>query len=120
MQYIRQNNDNLIQKQDYQKQIIFSLQDFAEKGHLLQIVTIPPQTKQRLHFHNKQTEVYYVLEGEAYLLVNDKEILVQAGDACIVSPADKHRYWNKTNKEFKQVVFKINMPENDEDTTWVE
>ena len=120
MQYKRQNTNSLILKQDYSKQIIFSLKDFESKGHLLQLVTIPPQTKQRLHIHNRQTEVYYILEGEAYLFVNDKEIIARSGDAFIISRGEKHRYWNKTNNEFKQVVFKLNMPETDEDTTWLE
>jgi len=62
MKYASTQQGNEIIKKDYRKKIIFSLADFQEKGHLLQVVTIPPQTKQRLHSHNKQTEVFYILE----------------------------------------------------------
>ena len=56
-----------IVKKDYSKRIILSLADFKEKGHLLQTVTIPANTKQRKHFHHKQTEVFYILEGETII-----------------------------------------------------
>lgn len=99
---------------------MFSLSDFVEKGHLLQIVTIPPQTKQRLHVHRLQTEVYYILEGKTSVFINDNEFLAHPGDAFIASPGDKHQLWNKSDKPFRLVVFKINMPEDSDDTEWLE
>ena len=44
-----------IVKPDYSKKILFNPEDFIQPGHLLQVVTIPPQTKQRVHYHHKQT-----------------------------------------------------------------
>jgi len=107
-------------KKDYRKKIIFSLEDFQEKGHLLQIVIIPPQTKQRLHSHNKQTEVFYILEGETTIAINGVDFEAKPGDAFICSPGDVHNLWNKTDKDFKLLVFKINLPINDEDSNWQE
>lgn len=107
-----------ITKKDYSKRIIFSLDDFEEEGHLLQTVTIPPNTKQRRHSHSIQTEVFYILEGETIININDVDYLAKAGDAFICSPGDKHFLWNKSNKEFKLIVFKINMPKNSDDTNW--
>lgn len=109
-----------ITKKDYSKKIIFPLADFIEKGHLLQIVTIPPRTKQREHYHHKQTEVWYILEGETSIFLNGKEYVSHSGDAFIASPGEKHYMWNKTDKDFKVLVFKINMPETDEDTVWLD
>ena len=107
-------------RKDYRKKIIFSPDDFDEKGHLLQVVTIPPETRQRLHSHNKQTEVFYILEGEAAMTINGVDYLAGPGDAFICSPGDVHNLWNKSNKEFRLVVFKINLPEEGEDTDWGE
>jgi len=109
-----------IVKKDYRKKIIFSLDDFDEKGHLLQVVTIPPSTRQRLHSHKKQTEVFYILEGEATIAINDVDYPASPGDAFICSPGDVHNVWNKTDKEFRLVVFKINLPEDKEDSHWQE
>ena len=109
----------IIQK-DYRKKIIFSPDDFNEKGHLLQVVTIPPNTRQRMHAHDQQTEVFYILEGEAIITVNEVDYLARVGDAFICSPGDVHNVWNKKDKEFKLVVFKINLPDEGKDRYWLE
>ena len=120
MRYASSLSGNEIIKKDYRKKILFSLTDFQDDGHLLQIVTIPPQTKQRLHSHNKQTEVFYILEGEAAITINNVDYESKPGDAFICSPGDVHNLWNKTDKDFKLLVFKINLPENDQDSNWQE
>lgn len=108
-------------KKDYSKEILFTKEDFENNGHLLQIVTIPPHTKQRAHVHRTQTEVFYILEGEASIFMNSKEFISHSGDSFICEPGDKHFLWNKTGTIFKLVVFKINYPNNsEEDTEWVE
>ena len=119
MKHKNRNEGEIQLKKDYSKRIIFSTSDFLEKGHLLQEVTIPPKTKQRLHKHFKQTEVWYILSGEATIFVNGKEYLSTMGDAFIASPGDTHQLWNKSDKDFKVAVFKINMPEDSEDTEWL-
>jgi quercetin dioxygenase-like cupin family protein len=102
------------------KKIIFSLNDFDEKGHLLQVVTIPPNTRQRIHSHDQQTEVFYILEGEATMTINGFDYLTKPGDAFICSPGDVHNVWNKIDNDFRLVVFKINLPEVGEDSHWHE
>jgi len=106
-----------IHAKDYSKRVIFIPEDFQKEGHLLQVVTIPPKTKQRPHFHRKQTEVFYILKGEAYIYINNKEYLAKPGDAFICSPGDKHNLWNQTDKDFKLVVFKNDFPRGS-DTEW--
>lgn len=102
---------------DYSKTVIFSTDDFNDKGHLLQTVTIPPQTKQREHYHIKQTEVFYILEGECLIFINNKKYYAKPGDAFICEPNDKHYLWNQKTNPFKLAVFKINYPDDD-DTIW--
>ena len=120
MKYRSASEGEEVVKQDYRKRIIFSLEDFDEKGHLLQVVTIPAHTRQRLHYHEKQTEVFYILGGDAILTINAVGTPARPGDAFICSPGDVHSVWNKTDREFKLVVFKINLPEEGEDSQWLE
>ena len=120
MKYRPSTEGQEIVKKDYRKKIIFTLDDFDEKGHLLQVVTIAPDTRQRRHSHSKQTEVFYILEGEATLTINDADYLAKPGDAFICSPGDIHDAWNKTDKEFRLLVFKINLPKDEEDSHWQE
>ncbi|MFA5136189.1 MAG: cupin domain-containing protein [Patescibacteria group bacterium] len=120
MKYIQSNKAKEIIKKDYEKKIIFSPDDFQQKGHLLQIVSIPPRTEQRLHSHSKQTEVFYILEGNATITINGTGFEAKPGDAFICSPTDIHNVWNKNEMKFKLLVFKISLPENDDDTKWQE
>ncbi|MEI6690823.1 MAG: cupin domain-containing protein [bacterium] len=112
------NSQNFIAK-DYSKNILFNREDFGNDGHILQTVTIPPLTKQREHFHNIQTEVFYILEGFCEIYINGTKYDAKPGDAIICSPGDKHYLWNKSDNNFKLVVFKINIP-SDDDTVWSE
>lgn len=120
MKYKSNKDGELILRNDYSKKILLNLNDFKEKGHLLQVVTIPPQTKQRMHSHSKQTEVFYILKGETVITINNQDFLAKPGDSFICEPGDIHNLWNKTDKDFELVVFKINYPEGDEDTKWLE
>ena len=120
MRYKPAGEGEEVVQEDYRKRIIFSSEDFDEEGHLLQVVTIPPDTRQRLHSHREQTEVFYILEGETLITINGVEHLARPGDAFICSPGEVHNLWNKTDKEFRLVVFKINWPEDEEDSQWVE
>ena len=117
---INQEGKDWIKKKDYEKKIIFSPGDFREPGHQLQIISIPPHTKQRFHSHAIQTEVYYILEGECLISIEKKEFLAKPGDAFMTHPGDLHNLWNRSDKDFKLIVFKINYPLNDEDTMWRE
>ena len=120
MKYRRSTEGQEVLQKDYGKKVIFSLEDFAEPGHLLQIVTIPADTRQRAHYHDRQTEVFYILEGEATITFNDVDYPARPGDAFICSPGDVHRVWNKTDQEFRLVVFKINLPPGGDDSHWQE
>ncbi len=119
MKYKPWNSGETIREKDYSKRVIFSSDDFREPGHLLQMVTIPPRTKQRLHLHREQTEVFYILEGEGLVSISRREFLAGPGDAFICSPGDTHSLWNQSDEGFKVLVFKINKPEED-DTDWLE
>jgi quercetin dioxygenase-like cupin family protein len=120
MKYFPNTHGTEIVKKDYIKKIIFSQSDFGNDGHLLQLVTIPPKTKQRLHSHDKQTEVFYIVEGKCIVTMNGVDYMAQPGDAFISSPGDAHNLWNKTDRNFCLVVFKINLPLVGEDTNWKE
>ena len=120
MKYRPSHEGQEIIEKDYRKKIIFSLEDFDETRYLLELVTIPRATCQRKHSHRKQTEVFYILEGEATITINGLDYLAKPGDAFICSPGDVHNLWNKTDQDFRLVVFKINLPKEGHDSYWRE
>lgn len=117
MKYIPSASGTDIIKEDYAKKIIVNRDDLPGEGHLLQTVTIPPKTRQRVHFHDQQTELFYILEGECHIFINGHEFLAKPGDSFVCSPKDRHNLWNQTEKDFTLLVFKINLPDTD-DTHW--
>ena len=119
MKYTNLEKAENITKSDYSKKVLFSLQDFLPKAHQLQTVTIPPQTRQRSHYHTIQTEVFYILEGQGEVGLAGEVYDARPGDAFICSPNEIHYYWNKTDSNFVFLVFKIDYPEVD-DTVWLE
>lgn len=119
MKYKKNDQAKVINYTDYSKLIYFSSSDFVDEHHVLQVVTIPPHTRQRLHYHTTQTEVSYILQGEALFIFNKEEILANVGDSFICEPKDRHFVWNKSDEEFKLVVFKIDFPKEN-DTIWLE
>ena len=115
MKYVPVGNGRKIIKSDYSKEILLELKDFKQPGHLLQVVTNPAKTKQRLHYHKKQTEVWYVLQGEAIWKINNVDYKVKLGDSFIIEPGDIHQADNMSDRDMKVLVFKINLPLGDED-----
>ena len=120
MKYKSAIEGKYIVKKDYSKKIIFGLSDFQSKGHLFQEVIIPANTKQRNHYHLKQTELWYISQGEGHFFINNIDNLVKQGDTLMGGPRESHYVWNKSNQDLHILVFKIDMPENDEDTIWIE
>lgn len=45
----------------------------------------------RLHFHHYSHEIYYVLNGEGVLRVDDKEIPLKKGTTVLIPPLHPHK-----------------------------
>jgi quercetin dioxygenase-like cupin family protein len=116
MKLYKSGSGEEIKKQDYSKIVLFD-QSQLPTGHFLQIATIPANTKQRLHYHDVQTAVVYILQGRCTLHINNQDITLSEGDAVVCEPGDKHYFHNQTGQDFTFLVFKINLPEQD-DTHW--
>ena len=112
MRYRSVKNIKPIVASDYSKQIIFPGQ-----GHLFQIVTIPPKTKQREHYHTEQTELFYIASGHGILFLDNQKFAIASGDAFLCEVGEKHKLWNESTKPLQILVFKFNKPKED-DTVW--
>ena len=70
----------------------FSRRSFTEepeKKVSLHIVNIKKDSK--VHFHKKSTEVYYILEGDGYMELDEDKISVTPGTAVLIKPYCRHR-----------------------------
>jgi quercetin dioxygenase-like cupin family protein len=64
--------------------------------------------------------MFYILSGEPTLEINGVDYKTVPGDTFICSPGDIHAVKNHFHTDTEILVFKINYPEDSEDTEWGE
>ena len=47
--------------------------------------------KSRKHYHKKTTEIYYVLEGDGFMELDDDKIPLKKGISVMIKPGCRHR-----------------------------
>lgn len=70
------------------------------------IIVFKPREKLGKHFHNKVEETFYLEEGEAKMIINDKEINAVTGDVFKLAPKDTHDIINQSNKNVRFIFIK--------------
>lgn len=75
---------------------------FDKCGLIMGITTILPHGSSPLHRHNCH-QVYYVLTGEATLVIEGKEFVAEKGDAVSIPPNSKHKSINSGDEPFSFV-----------------
>jgi mannose-6-phosphate isomerase-like protein (cupin superfamily) len=48
-------------------------------------------TDARTHYHKRLTEIYYILEGDGEMELDDERHAVRTGDAILIKPLCRHR-----------------------------
>lgn len=100
----------LIKEQGYRKKILLDEKGIGVNGAVFQIVEFPVGVKIKPHFHKKQTEVFYVLEGEAMLCIGGECTKAKPGMTFLCKPGEKHSVENEGNNAFRMIVVKWNEP----------
>jgi mannose-6-phosphate isomerase-like protein (cupin superfamily) len=63
--------------------------DPANTAATLHLVDISEDA--RAHYHEKLTEIYYVLEGEGHIELDGEMVPVRPGSAVMIFPGTRHR-----------------------------
>ena len=72
--------------------------------HSFAYVVIPPNCSSQLHYHPEDEETYYILKGEARLIINDKEHHVCPGDAIFINPPERHQIFTEGTEDLEFMV----------------
>jgi mannose-6-phosphate isomerase-like protein (cupin superfamily) len=78
---------------------------------------MPPNTSEKLHFHEKAEQFFYILKGEATFYINDEKFSVKSGESIAVLPKSKHYISNESQEELEFLV--ISSPSTNNDRTEV-
>jgi len=63
---------------------------------------ITGETKE--HYHNKLTEVYYILKGCLAVEIGDKVEKLTEGSLMMIHPGTKHKAWKVGEKDVEMIV----------------
>ena len=76
---------------------------FEEKSeiHSVAHVLIPPGKSSLLHLHPVAEESYYILHGEAKVLVGNEEAIISSGQIVLIPPQEKHKITNIGEEELE-------------------
>jgi mannose-6-phosphate isomerase-like protein (cupin superfamily) len=66
------------------------------------------------HYHDEQTEVFYVLEGDLHVETPEAEFVIGADEAFVAHPGNPHRAHNPDDADASVRVFAIGAPTVDD------
>lgn len=82
---------------------LLEMEEMQEKMRVCSIASIPPGVSIGHHAHEKDSEIYFVLEGEVKVLDNGEETTMKAGDIMFTCNGESHQLWNESDKEAKML-----------------
>mgnify|MGYP001205874024 CR=1 FL=1 len=66
--------------------------------YLIKQIVILPKKSISLQKHNYRSEHWIVLSGQASIIINDKEMLLNESESAFVAAMDKHKITNNTKR----------------------
>lgn len=71
------------------------------EGYLTKVICVSPKQKLSIQSHNHRSEHWVVLEGNAKVVLNDKDYLLEAGQSIDIPVQAKHSLQNPYEEELK-------------------
>jgi mannose-6-phosphate isomerase-like protein (cupin superfamily) len=91
-------------------EVIYELIGMGDEGggissHSIAQILLPAGKSSALHYHQKTEESYYILKGEAWMEIDQKEFVLKPGQTCLIQPGEIHRIMNKGNEDLEFLAF---------------
>lgn len=65
---------------------------------------MPPGTKEKLHYHERCQQVFYILSGQAHFKIGDRSYDIDQGESIHILPGLKHFVQNIADQDLKFLV----------------
>jgi mannose-6-phosphate isomerase-like protein (cupin superfamily) len=62
---------------------------------------IAPGCSSEKHYHIVAEETYYILAGTGCMVVDDRELVLIPGQACLIQPNEWHQIFNNGDTELE-------------------
>lgn len=80
----------------------------AEMGgttkHSLAHVVVPPGKLSPRHYHKVFEETYYILKGQARMVIDGHEFTLSLGQSCLIMPGEVHQMFNEQAEDLELLV----------------
>ncbi|WP_199137701.1 cupin domain-containing protein [Pedobacter sp. ASV12] len=74
---------------------------------------MPAQTAEKLHFHIRATQFFFILKGQATFLVDGETHVVNAQEGLQIKAGQPHQIINATMQDLEFVLFSYPSTQND-------
>ena len=83
-----------ITKDGSQIRELLAYRNSAIQNQSLAEATVPVDGSTDEHYHSETEEIYFILEGEGKMRIENESQDVRVGDAIAILPGQKHKLWN--------------------------
>ena len=80
---------------------IFHPDNSKIKNQSVALAVVSPKKETKLHYHSNSEEIYYILQGNGIIFLNNKKQKVKNGDTILIKQKVKHKIKNIGNKKLK-------------------
>src|SRR4051794_30392878 len=94
MRHISKSAGKWTHERGYLRNIICAFNDSPDGRTQVQLTEIVAGERVPTHYHQRQTEYLFFLEGSCRLMFRETEIRIQAGDLVIIEPLERHAAYN--------------------------
>jgi quercetin dioxygenase-like cupin family protein len=84
--------------------VILADGDATGGAYTLIEATVPPAGGPSLHYHTREEEAFYLLEGEITFTVGDREIVARPGTFVQIPRKTRHAFKNRANQTARMLI----------------
>lgn len=74
---------------------------------------MPPDTAEKLHYHEMAEQLFHILSGEAVFYIDDEKFSVKTGESISILPQSKHYISNESTVDLEFLVISSPSTNND-------
>jgi mannose-6-phosphate isomerase-like protein (cupin superfamily) len=74
---------------------------------------MPPDTAEKLHYHEQTTQLFFILKGRAMFIVDGVESELREQQGILINPGQKHFIANKQRADLEFILYSYPSTKND-------
>ena len=74
---------------------------------------MPPDTAEQLHYHERSSQVFFILKGRATFMIDGVESVLKPEQGIAIKPGQKHYIANKERSDLEFILYSTPSTKND-------